>query len=60
MALPRGLRVARAEEELLDDEGLAGFRFEDDTWTPKVCETMAFWAISNGFGPFFYTLLGSR
>ena len=26
------------------------------TWTPKVCKTMAFWAVLNGFGPLFYIL----
>ena len=30
------------------------------TWTPKVCNIMAFGAMFGGFGLFFYILLGSR
>ena len=28
------------------------------TWTPKVCEIMAFWAIIEGLGLSFYIFLG--
>ena len=31
-----------------------------DSWPPKVCETMACWAVFSGFGLFCYILLGSR
>ena len=30
------------------------------TWTPKVCRTMAFWAILMGLGLLFYIPLGFR
>ena len=30
------------------------------TWTPKVCEIMAFMAVIMGLGPFLYILLGFR
>ena len=29
-----------------------------NTWTPKVCRLMAFWAIFRDFGPLFYLLWG--
>ena len=32
----------------------------NNTWTPKVCKTMALRAIIMGLGPFFYILLGFR
>ena len=31
-----------------------------NTWTPKVCKIMAFWAMFRSFGPLFHILLGSR
>ena len=30
------------------------------SWTPKVCEVMAFWAVFGGFVQFFCMLLASR
>ena len=40
-----------------------GFRvlgFQGSTWTPKVCQTMAFMAINLGLGLLFYIVLGFR
>ena len=42
--------------ELLGRQG----RGLSNTWTPKVCKIMAFWAIFGGFGLVFYILWGSR
>ena len=35
-----------------------GFRVH--TWSPKVCKTIAAWAVFSGLGLSFYILLGSR
>ena len=49
---------ARVHQQLLKDAiVLQQLR---NTWTPKVCRRMVFWAIFRGFGPLFYLLWGFR
>ena len=51
---------AKRRTRTLAPDVSSALNISNNTWIPKVCRIMAFWATFRGFGPLFYLLWGFR